>query len=295
MKTIQLVCSRNVISVFILFFLTTSMSNAVETVKLKDAIKLGKIKSAMHGNSESPHYMKPLILELENLLNEPVIISVETGLEFNAVDTNYQDLIVVQAELISLKPVEKKAAQIFSMCTKLNRSGPITKVPYEPSSMAEGGMMQIAQFIEKNKYFDNAGQDAVWVFSDNHPIEDIGCMDATETRLLQEKVCAITGKKMEIVKSADRKTEYRRYHTESMESEMGGDFSYKIPHPASVYIAMFDKNGIVVRELYRNASVSAGAHTFEFKFDASVYTEPFYYFKLIVDNDIKVSRKLETN
>ena len=72
---------------------------------------------------------------------------------------------------------------------------------------------------------------------------------------------------------------------------MGGNFEYNFSKSQDVQIAMFDKNGILVRELFNQKKVPSGSHTFTFEFDSNVYTDDVYYFKLIAMNDILVDQK----
>jgi len=55
---------------------------------------------------------------------------------------------------------------------------------------------------------------------------------------------------------------------------------------------MFSKDNIVVKELLYNPSVSIGTHTFTYKYDATAFNDPVYYFKLIIDGDVKINKKL---
>lgn len=57
---------------------------------------------------------------------------------------------------------------------------------------------------------------------------------------------------------------------------------------------MFDENNIVVRELYKNDSCSQGRHEMEFKFDATEYTDEFYYVRLLENGEIMVELLVET-
>ena len=74
---------------------------------------------------------------------------------------------------------------------------------------------------------------------------------------------------------------------------MGGEFKYKLSQQRSISIAMFDKNNIVVRELYNNPAVPTGVHTFNYEFDASCFTDDFYYIRMIEDHRIVLEGKID--
>jgi len=55
---------------------------------------------------------------------------------------------------------------------------------------------------------------------------------------------------------------------------------------------MFNKENMVVRELLFEPFVEPGTYEFKFSFDASVYTDPVYYIKLIINKDVKIVKEL---
>jgi len=74
---------------------------------------------------------------------------------------------------------------------------------------------------------------------------------------------------------------------------MSGEFSYNLYENRSITIAMFDKDNIVVRELYKNTVEKPGDHKLKFEFDATAYTDDFYYLKVIDNGDVAIEMKVE--
>ncbi len=71
-----------------------------------------------------------------------------------------------------------------------------------------------------------------------------------------------------------------------MKAEIGGNFSFQKSKPFKARIAMFDTNNICVRELFLNENCPAGIQKVSYKFDASQFTDKYYYIKSIVDEKI---------
>ena len=61
-------------------------------------------------------------------------------------------------------------------------------------------------------------------------------------------------------------------------------------HKIMVVWALYSENGILLRELY-NGPIE-GHQTLSFEYDATVYTDPIYYLKLVADNKVLYNKKL---
>jgi hypothetical protein len=75
---------------------------------------------------------------------------------------------------------------------------------------------------------------------------------------------------------------------------MKGNFEFDFPSASHVTIGMFNKDGIIVRELYNNPTHPKGAQKLHFEFDAGEYNDKFYYIKVIVDGEVFIAKKIET-
>ncbi len=67
--------------------------------------------------------------------------------------------------------------------------------------------------------------------------------------------------------------------------EMWGNGRATVRGKCHLRLAMFDVNGILVREIYNNPEEKAGTHTLEYAYDCDIYTDPVYHFK-IIKNDV---------
>ncbi|MFN8238167.1 MAG: hypothetical protein U0T77_08365 [Chitinophagales bacterium] len=99
-------------------------------------------------------------------------------------------------------------------------------------------------------------------------------------------MASLTGKTYQL-----KTNDYRYNYYSPPREKVGGNFEYNFSKPQDVQIAMFDKNGILVRELFNQKKVAPGEHKMNFEFDSSVYTDDVYYFKLIAMNEVLVSEK----
>lgn len=269
--------------------------STTDYMDLNDAIKSGAVKCTITGNKESSHYIKPIFIDIKNKRNVPVNIKISNGMQFGPTDSSYQNMIVTRQELFTLNPGGNINIPLYAMCTENHDRAPNEATVYIPLKPAGGNLLKLTQMVENKKLFDPLGQSAVWAMTCNSPLEDIVGYDTTTARQLVRFVAGALGKKVPSPPPPD--DTYRNYYApvETYKVTMSGKFEYKFNKPKAITIAMFNKNNIVVRELFRNPRVEPGLHILEYKFDATQYKDEFYYIRLLADGDIVLSGKLNMN
>lgn len=275
----------------LVFLLLSISALADDIMSASDAAKKGLISVSFKGNSNSTHYTIPLIGTFTNLKNKEITIKVENGRTFIAKDSVYQNLVITEERLIVLKPEQKKTIIFHAMCIESSDRCPNDDVLYAMGPMANDKLCKMTQYIGLNKYFNSSAQYAVWVFACNKPLEDIVGMDEEGTDNIIKKAAEILGKPVPKKPSVDDYV--HNLHSTNMKRTIEGYVEYEFPTTENVSIAMFDKNNIVVRELYHNNAEKPGTHKQKFQFDGSVYKDKFYYIRLIVDDKVFYERKFE--
>ena len=266
-------------------------SFAEEKYTLQEAAAAGIIRYGLSGNSNSSHYFKPLKITVQNLKQQNVRIVVGLGTIFEPDDSSYQNFIITNEEMICLLPGEQKQAELFAMCMEASDRAPTDEVKYSLSLKTGKKLQALLQLISDRKYFKPEGQYAVWAACGQRSLEDICGYDTTAEKELMRMVADITGQPVPTLKDY---SSYRcNYYNPPMKLRMGGSFDYKLSQPRSISIAMFDKNNIVVRELFKNDLVKAGQHHFEYYFDASAFTDDYYFIRLMADGVIKLELKVD--
>ncbi len=267
-------------------FVMSNLSVLADGIKLNEAIQLKKINCLVHGNSSSTHYLEPIVLELTNNSAETVAINIDNGDLFIPLDSNKQNIVVTENEMLVLKPKEKQTFKIKGMCIESGDGSGKDETIYTYKSGNNDKLKKLAAFIASKKYQTSTAQYAVWSLMNNDDINSIYGADSTEENDLKKFMANLTGKTF-VVRSKD----YKYNYYEPPKEKVGGNFEYSFTQAQDIQIAMFDENGILVRELFNKKNVPAGTHKLNFEYDSSVYTDAVYYFKLIVGNEVLVSRK----
>lgn len=275
----------------VLLVLISTTVYAEEIISVIDASKKGIISCTFKGNSNSTHYITPLTGSIKNLKNKTISIIVENGRTFIAEDSSYQNVIITKEQLIVLQPGQKKTYIFHAMCIESSDRSPGDLVAYNIGPMANEKLCKMTKFIQENKYFNSAAQHAVWAFACNKPLEDVVGLDDIGTSNIVKKAAELLGKPVPPKPAVDDYV--HNLHSTSMKRTIEGFVEYEFSSQENITIAMFDKNNIVVRELYHNNSEKPGQHKQKFQFDGTVYKDKFYYIRLIVGDKVFYERKFE--
>ncbi len=280
-----------------LFFLTSfvcfsSMAQTDETFSLNDAIKQKKITVTGKYNESSVHYLKPVILTIVSLMNRVIKLKIESGDLMEPEDSTCQTMMVTGDLILLLKPGESKKIEPYGMCTEPNDGAGRKGLVYffKPNENKE--LIEIAKFINDNKYKDGVGQNAVWCVADKRrDLLDINGYDSASRLKLITKVAEITHKPIPDAKLL--KQSYTDYTAPKITETIGGMFEFKFAKTTKVHIAMFNSRGTLVRELYFNPTEKPGIHKVSFEFDYTVYTDEYYMIKLIAEEEVLLTSRVD--
>jgi hypothetical protein len=265
----------------------------VEEISLKQAIAKGYVQSVFQNNIGYTHYSKCLLIGLKNISGKMLNIRIDNGFQVNPEDSEYQNLIVTENLFVTINPNENKSVPVFAMCTEPHdRAAGSQPVKYTMAKDASGVMKALTELIDKKNYHNSEGQQAVWCVAANRDLDDISGYDTIAVKDLQNLISRLTGKKIPPPPAPD---DYKRnYYAPSYTKKItiGGSFEYNFATSKNILIAMFDKNNVVVRELYKKEGETPGNHKQNYEFDASVYTDSIYYIRLVADGRSRLESKI---
>ncbi len=255
------------------------------------AVKEKIISYVANGNSKSTHFLKPLILKLQNLLNTSKTVKIENGQTFIAGDSAYQNLVVTKEMIVTIPANSVKTVELYAMCIEHHDSAPTDNVIYKEGKMAGPSLKGLTIIIEKKRYFDQIAQEAVWCIVNDNPIEDIAGFNNEEVLELQKYVCSVTGKKIPPPPAPD---DYlHNYNYTNFKRTIGGYFEFDFGKKSNVKVAMFNNRGIIIRELYNQTNITPGFHKIKFEFDGSAFEYGNYIIKMIIDGNVYYEKDIE--
>lgn len=277
-----------IISVFI-FTLLISNQNISATVEseTKNSVNIHWVS-----NPENVHYTQPVIAEIYNESDSEKEFNIASGTLLEPSDENCQTLVVTNTVKGKVAPKKLVKVNVNAMCTQNSKSGGYAGLQYKSKAPTDTVLTALAKFIESKKYFSSEGQLAVWAWTNKSGYENVYGADTIASLALQQKLAQLTHK---TVPTSLVKSDYTRnyYIPAPPKTSIGGNFEYQLAKPREVCIGMFNENGVLVRELFKQKNVSPGKHKFNYEFDASVYNEDSYKILFVLDGKIILTQPLE--
>lgn len=283
-------------SMFLLFLFGTILTFSeaiVPTIDLDKAIESNQIKMQVNGNPESTHYLKPVLLSLENTSKETLKIRIPAGLTFIAQDSTIQDVIVTEETLIALEPGKEATQALYAMCIEPSNSGNNEGIAYSLGPMASKDLVELAEVIDQRKDHNIIGQNAIWALVEEPDLGMISGIDTTAVAFYRYHVAGVRNIPVPEFDPDDYQTNY--HDPGLIQRSAKGNFKYRFSKTSHVSIALFDEQGIVVRELYDNPEEAPGQHELSFEFDMEVYQDDVYYVRLIQDDQVQIEFKMASN
>ncbi len=301
-------------TLILLFFTLLFSGNQVKAqteYSFQEALTQKLISCDYSGNELSTHYIRPLKIVITNLKKKLITVKIPAGLRFVSEPVDFQDLVLVQSSTVILDGNGKKTILLYSMCTEPSKSAPANATNYSLEGMAGEAnpneeMTKLAEFVDKNKFYGlPETQDAVWLIATKDTITDLSYIMGTHNKgmtalKIQTFLAELKGLQIPVkAKAVERSytvtdnAQQVVQPTKAILKEISGSCKYQLGITSHVRLAMFTKEGILIREIYDEPESRRGEHSLSFSFDATVYTDDLYLFKLIVDEEVMISLRLQ--
>ncbi len=148
----------------------TSANN--KFISIEKALKKGAVNMDIRGRGGFSGNC--LTLAIVNTTGDSGYYWVEAGRRLHSNDTSTQDILVTKDIYIPIAKNQEKHYVIFGFCCNEHRHGPGLTSSYTVGTMANLKLVKLARYLSKHANFKvGLMQDAVWVISDNMPIDEI--------------------------------------------------------------------------------------------------------------------------
>ncbi len=268
-----------------LFFIHQSMA---ENISIAEASKKGLIQVQLSGNNKdsnrfiSGYYGPCLLMQVENKGRNTLHLELENGRFLETADTNEQRMIVTQQELITLLPGKKKEIQVYAMCTQMHDRSPGEESLLAFGKMADGSLLELTRFIGKNHYQGLAGQEAIWVITDNNDLGSIYSGDDKEFNQLQQLVSKLTGKK---IPPAPHRIEYA-------EGMVSGEIVFENKGKETYSFSMENEAGEIIGRFFEDKTIERPmVTTLNWRFRFKGFPKGVYYVKLKDSHQLVVASR----
>lgn len=271
-----------------MMFIAT-LAFAGKSISIEEALQKRLVIAVIKG--KGGHTGEVIRIKLKNLLNRPVSIDVEAGRRLDSENQGLQDILVNRSVTLALQPNQTKTFMISGMCCQAHNAGPDSNAVYSAGKMADSNLVKLARFIDANKWYkDNTAQSAVWVVSDNNPMEDIGGNDTVSKRL-QRFVSKLTGKPIPKYKKEYALNQGDGPVYSGVPAKIRGVFDYEIFSNGLVTFGIYDSKGQVVQMFFADKLRNKGSYVFNYEFNTSDLPKGDYYARFRFDGQVKKEQK----
>ena len=277
----------------VLFLLSTliQLSNAADTLKLSQALKLRNIQLAAKANGGLGD--KALKLTITNSLSRPQVIQFDTGMQFESENPKVQDLIIFEDDVIALRPKEQMEMDFYAACTQLSNYGPGNEDLYQLGNQAEGVLGEIANIVAKNDFKNSTAQAAVWAITDNYPTQNLhngNDVDVTwELATLIARHRSLQLPEKEQFFSDPRPLKRIVFSARK-------DLVYHAPEPFNGTLGVYTSEGELVRQYFENKPYENGLHFYSVGINNIVEENTEYIARLTDENgEVLVEHVLNPN
>lgn len=257
-------------------------------MSVENAIQKNLVNAKIFG--KGGHTGDVIKMNLRNNQNHSVFYSVEAGRRLDSKNNSEQDMLVIKSATLALLPNETKTFDIYSMCCQAHKASPDSGSVFTIGKMADTNLVKLAKYIDQNKWYRNStAQSAVWVVSDDNPIESIGGTDPV-SKLLQKFVSKLTGKSIPKYK-IDYEESNNGIAFYNHPAKISGSFEYETYTNGLVTFGIYDSQGHVVQMFFTDIPRDKGFYVFNYEFKTSDLPKGDYYARFRFDGQVRKEQK----
>jgi len=268
---------------------------AVSIVSLSDAIKTKMVKFAAT-NTTGSFQGKTTAVMLTNNGREVLKVKIDIGTILMPDSSTNQPMILAGEELLVLQPSGTANVQVQTFCGNSPKSCPSTGHRFNYAGIASDTLVTILKFVKANNLFDDLGQYAVWVVTNNSSLSNI--YDSQRPHVasqLMDVICKATGKK---------KPDY--YTINAPTSQVSGMPAY-VPKPLMILatfrhitiapkrltLGVYNDAGATIQSVFEDKEFPAAGHEFGVEFEAADVPAGNYYIRLKEGNIVLDEKKVK--
>jgi len=239
-------------------------------VSLEEALQKGQVKMTLQGAPPTEtedwvnaHVGPCLELALENLHGQPLTVYIEAGRLLASADTSVQTMLVTKPATIEMAARGTQKQPLYAMCTEKWNGSPGPDEFFVLRQLAKPDLRGLAELIAAKDYQTTAGQDAVWVITDDQALSSIWSADVEEMTTLREYVSKVTGKQLEETEAATaRRNPAPRYFI-----SFNGNLLYPLKERSTVSLRLYDAQDSARHVFFENKTQDRGLHDYKYQLE----------------------------
>ena len=267
---------------FIGLLLTVAATgNAKATsIGLSEAIQKHMVKAVFNGRGSttdnlSSHFGRCISLKLQNLTRESLTIRLEAGRRLKCSFDSVQDMLISENEIFALAPGASKDYTINAFCSEKSNHSPSESSKFLLAGMADGYLYELIVLIQSLRSFNSTGQSAVWVLTDNSPVENITGKDTAVVNKLRKFVSFALGRNSQRKEGVIYDYSYPEV-TDSLYT-ISGSINWTMPWESPATFSIYDNYGKKVYDVFVNVIYRQGFQYYNYKITDPIFKEDRLY------------------
>ena len=151
----------------LLILLPAALFGEVVKMDLSDAIKNHAVKMSAV-NFAGLYKGKTTRLTVTNNNNSAIMLKINLGVILKPDDSSYQPMVLTGEEILVIEPHREGSVDVQTFCGNSPLSCPQKDMHYAYSHLGTDALVKVLKFIKTNALYDELGQSAVWVITNNH-------------------------------------------------------------------------------------------------------------------------------
>lgn len=230
----------------------------------------------------SSYNKQALKLTIENTGSLTYNLIMNPGVIFVGDSAGFQPLILAGEEKLFMTPLKKATITVQTFCADSRGLAPIKGLTYTYSKVAGDTLVKVIDFIHKNRMFNDLGQSAVWVFTNNHSLNSVydGGNDFMSKKLL-DYIVKVTNRPMPayFVQSDINTTPGEEvYKPKTL--KIFAKFEEELESPRKLTLGVFNEQGEMIQSVFENRNYGKAGHRFRVEFEAKGVPAGKYYIRL---------------
>ncbi|HRN94923.1 MAG: hypothetical protein M9931_08085 [Chitinophagales bacterium] len=263
----------------------THVVNAIATNLISAEIQ-GANGAEIPNNFRENNYLPKLQMELVNNTNQELNLEMEEGFLMEPTEKGYQVLLMTQPLIVKLKPKSKEKQFIYAMCAQLSMSSPSSKIKYKVGKKSSGALLELAQYIAKNRCQSFAAQEAVWSLTDNSPILSIHSENLNIQNGLQAFVANLKGVNLEQLKKENAYNNLAQIMAVYNGKQFDRNIVFNTDTAHIISVGYYSQSGELLKPIIEDVLVKDGAHSIRYNPFPLSLTNKRYSVRMIKDGEI---------
>jgi hypothetical protein len=199
--------------------------------------------------------------DLKNTTSDTIHVWIEPGRRLISGDSTLQDIFLVKEIKTSIPPYESKKLPGYGFCCEATMHAPPAKSVFSIGTLAPAPWVKLAEVINQNNFPPDAIQNAVWVFSNNHPVSSVADNNTPAIDLLRRTVASLKGIELPWYSISFEKDTSTLFSGRA--EKLWGSFEYSMKTNAIVTIKVRNQNGMLMATLMKAMAHNPGKYLFD--------------------------------